>query len=334
MAKKALVTGGAGFIGINFVQYLLSEDYEVVVLDSFTYAANKEGLYSIGHPGLSVYVGDICDANRVRQVIANTKPDVVFHLAAESHVDRSIAGPQVFFQTNVFGTYTMVSICKELIENGTLCNEFKFVHVSTDEVFGSLDRDGYNAFDENSQINPSSPYSASKASSDHIVLSYCHTYGFPGVVTNCSNNYGPYQHPEKLVPASITKILNGEKVDIHGDGCNVRDWIYVDDHCKAIEAVYRSGRIGERYCIGGEEEKRNIEIVAEVVKRICGERCEALDYINFVTDRPGGDARYAIINRKITHHTGWRPTTNFEQGIDRTVAWYQRNSAQKGHIKQ
>lgn len=326
---KILITGGAGFIGSALVRHLINNsDHELLNLDKLTYAGVLESLSEVvGNPRYRFVQGDICDAALVAELIDEFQPDVIAHLAAESHVDRSIDGPGEFIQTNVVGTFTMLQQAlgywRQLDEQRQAT--FRFHHISTDEVFGSLGDDGY--FLESTPYDPRSPYSASKASSDHLVRAWGHTYGLPVLVTNCSNNYGPHHFPEKLIPLIIIRALGGEPLPVYGDGSNVRDWLYVEDHARALCAVFEGGTPGETYNIGGNAERRNIE----VVRAICAEldvrqpRADGLSYseqITFVTDRPGHDQRYAIDATKIRDELGWQPQMTFEQGIAATVAWY------------
>jgi dTDP-glucose 4,6-dehydratase len=323
-----LVTGGAGFIGANFVLDWVAETGEPVLnLDKLTYAGNLETLASLADDPRHVFVqGDICDRVLLDRLIAEHKPRAIVHFAAESHVDRSIHGPGEFVRTNVEGTFTLLEAARAywLGLTGEAKDGFRFLHVSTDEVYGSLAPDAP-AFTETHGYEPNSPYSASKAASDHLVRAWHHTYGLPVVTTNCSNNYGPYQFPEKLIPLMIVNALAGKSLPIYGDGMNVRDWLYVKDHCSAIRTVLAQGLPGETYNVGGWNEMPNIEIV----KVICGILDELrpgptsyLEQITYVKDRPGHDRRYAIDARKIERELGWRPAETFETGIRKTVQWY------------
>lgn len=329
---RILVTGGAGFIGSALVRRLIEHtDHEVLVFDKLTYAGNLNSLAPAqANDRYSFVQGDICDADAVAKALAAFKPDVVAHLAAESHVDRSIDGPGAFIQTNVVGTFVMLNqslaYWRGLDEAGRAA--FRFHHISTDEVFGSLGEDGF--FTETTAYDPRSPYSASKAGSDHLVRAWGHTYGLPVLVTNCSNNYGPYHFPEKLIPLIIIRALNGEPLPVYGDGSNVRDWLFVDDHARALQAVFERGAPGGTYNVGGNAERKNIE----VVRVICGildtlrpraDRKGYADQITYVTDRPGHDHRYAIDASKIRADLGWEPSVTFEQGIEQTVRWYLEN---------
>ena len=330
--KTLLVTGGAGFIGGNFVLDALAQGgWRIVNLDALTYAGNRDTLAAVeGRPDYVFEHADIGDAERVRGVLARHAPDAIVNFAAESHVDRSIDGPAAFVQTNVVGTLTLLECALAYWRAAPLERQdgFRFLHVSTDEVYGSLGPVG--RFREDSPYQPNSPYSASKAASDHLVRAFHHTYGLPVLTTNCSNNYGPFQFPEKLIPLMIQKALAGEPLPVYGDGRNVRDWLYVGDHCSAIRRVLEIGRVGEVYNVGGDAERENIH----VVKTICallderqpladGRKRESL--ISHVKDRPGHDRRYAIDASKIKRDLGWRPSESFESGIARTVDWYLAN---------
>jgi dTDP-glucose 4,6-dehydratase len=327
-----LVTGGAGFIGSAVVRLLLrSRDASVVVVDKLTYAGNMDSLAEVAsHPGFAFERVDICDSDAVARVLSQYRPSAVIHLAAESHVDRSIDGPGEFVRTNIVGTFSLLQeTLRHLRELPSAeADSFRFLHVSTDEVFGSLGSDGF--FTERTPYDPSSPYSASKAASDHLVRAWHRTFGLPCLLTNCSNNYGPYQFPEKLIPLMIQKGLSGEKLPVYGRGENVRDWLFVDDHAKAILAVLARGRIGETYLVSGRNELRNID----VVRRICALLDELAPdaavgsraaLIEFVTDRPGHDLRYAIDSSKLERELGWSPEESFETGLRKTVLWYVQN---------
>ncbi len=332
MSNKYIITGGAGFIGANFIHYLMEAepDSKLLNLDKLTYAGNPASLKAIEkHPHYSFIKGDICDHQLITQILQDFRPSAIFHFAAESHVDRSIEGPDSFIETNIMGTYTLLKHTKAYWEelSGQEKTDFRFLHVSTDEVYGSLGDDGY--FIEKTPYAPNSPYSASKAASDHLVRSWFHTYGFPVLTTNCSNNYGPYQFPEKLIPVIIFNALNGKPLPIYGDGSNIRDWLYVTDHCSAIHRVIQSGKTGETYNVGGHNEKTNLQ----VVKTICTLLDEIApkadssyqDQISFVTDRPGHDKRYAIDAGKIERELKWLPEESFESGMRKTVRWYLEN---------
>src|SRR5688572_8942396 len=327
-----LVTGGAGFIGSALVRLLLrGQDRRVVVIDKLTYAGNLDSLADVAsHPGFAFERVDICDSDAVGRVLTQYRPSAVIHLAAESHVDRSIDGPAEFVRTNIVGTFSMLQEALRYMRSLSTqeAPAFRFLHVSTDEVFGSLGSSGF--FSEVTPYDPSSPYSASKAASDHLARAWHRTYGLPCLLTNCSNNYGPYQFPEKLIPLMIQKGLSGQTLPVYGRGENVRDWLYVDDHAKAIVAVLERGRIGETYLVSGRNELRNIDVVARI--------CALLDelapdagigarsrLIEFVTDRPGHDQRYAIDASKIEKELGWQPEESFETGLRKTVGWYLEN---------
>src|SRR5438876_5939899 len=330
-----LVTGGAGFIGSNFVLSTIAETGETVVnLDKLTYAGNLRNLDSLREDRRHAFVhGDICDREIVRKLLSKHKPRAVVHFAAESHVDRSIAGPAAFVQTNVVGTFCLLEESRSFYESlaGTERERFRFLHVSTDEVYGSLGPTDP-AFTETNRHAPNSPYAASKAAADHLVRSYHHTYGLPTLTTNCSNNYGPYQFPEKLIPLVILNARSGKPLPVYGDGLNVRDWLYVEDHCEAVRTILHRGKTGQTYNIGGWNEKRNIEIV-ETICSILDETCKGdpvvphRDLITFVKDRPGHDRRYAMDARKIERELGWKPRETFESGIRKTLRWYLENDA-------
>jgi dTDP-glucose 4,6-dehydratase len=328
-----LVTGGAGFIGANFVVSTIAETGEELVnLDKLTYAGNLRNLDALRDDARHRFVqGDICERERVRNLLATHQPRAIVHFAAESHVDRSITGPTEFVQTNVVGTWALLEEARAYWEARGRDAGFRFLHVSTDEVYGSLGPHDP-AFTEETPYAPNSPYAASKAAADHMVRAYHHTYGLPTLTTNCSNNYGPRQFPEKLIPLCIRKALAGEPLPVYGDGRNVRDWLYVADHCDAVRLVLAKGRIGETYNIGGENERANID----VVRTLCAllDRLRPLDdgsyadLISYVTDRPGHDRRYAMNIAKIRRELGWRPRESFESGIEKTVRWYIDNMAQ------
>ena len=330
-----LVTGGAGFIGGNFVLDWLAESQEPVVnLDKLTYAGNMQTLDSVIQDARHIFIhGDIGDAALVAKVLHEHKPRAVLNFAAESHVDRSIHGPENFVQTNVVGTFRLLESVRGYWGNlsATEQEAFRFLHVSTDEVYGSLAPDDP-AFAETNPFQPNSPYSASKAASDHLVRAWHHTYGLPVLTTNCSNNYGPFHFPEKLIPLTIVNALADKALPIYGDGMQIRDWLYVKDHCSAIRAVLSKGRLGETYNVGGWNEKTNIEIVRSVCALLdeLSPRADSKPYadqIEFVRDRPGHDRRYAIDARKLANELGWRPSETFESGIRKTVQWYLDHSA-------
>jgi len=332
--KNVLITGGAGFIGSNYViQAVKNTANKIVVLDKLTYAGDLQNLSDVAEDANFSFVeGDICDKKLVEQLFETHRFDRVIHFAAESHVDNSISGPAEFIQTNIVGTFTLLQAAYQAWMTGP--NQFKsgaenrrFLHVSTDEVYGSLGKTGL--FTEQTAYAPNSPYSASKASSDFIVRSYFHTYGLPVVTTNCSNNYGPFQHKEKLIPTIIRKALAGETIPIYGDGQNIRDWLYVADHCTGIALALETGRIGETYNIGGENERTNLYIAQTICTLLDELQPKATSYgeqIGFVTDRPGHDFRYAIDATKIVGELGWKADEHFESGIRKTVAWYLNNS--------
>jgi len=333
MSDVVLVTGGAGFIGANFVlQWMRSETSPLVNLDRLTYAGNLMSLASVQADSRHIFVrGDICDRNLVRELLQQHEPCAVVHFAAESHVDRSILGPEEFVRTNVHGTFCLLEEARQYWKELSAAerDRFRFLHVSTDEVYGSLG-DNDPAFTESTPYAPNSPYAASKAAADHLVRAYFHTYHLPGITTNCSNNYGPYQFPEKLIPLVILNAIKGEALPIYGDGGNVRDWLFVDDHCAAIRAALRKGRPGETYNVGGRSERRNLDLV----RTICSVLDELLPesvnvphekLIQFVKDRPGHDRRYAIECSKAERELQWKPAETFESGIRKTIAWYLAN---------
>lgn len=328
---KFLVTGGAGFIGSAVVRYLVNNtQHEVLNFDKLTYAGNLKNVEEVSLSDRYHFIqGDICDRELVRKSIAEFKPDKIMHLAAESHVDRSISGPSEFIQTNIFGTYVLLEASLEYFNS--LCEEkkktFRFHHISTDEVYGELGETGL--FTEETPYDPSSPYSASKASSDHLVRAWGRTFKLPVVITNCSNNYGPYHYPEKLIPLTITNALQGKKLPVYGKGENIRDWLYVEDHARALYQVVMNGKVSETYNIGGESEKKNIDVVRTICKILDELRPNSPhvpheQLIEFVTDRAGHDFRYAIDCSKIQKELGWKPTVNFEEGIKQTVNWFLR----------
>lgn len=336
---RIFVTGGAGFIGSALVRHLIENtEHEVLNFDKLTYAGTLTSLAAISSsPRYRFKQGDVCDEEAVATAIEGFQPDVITHLAAESHVDRSIDGPGAFIHTNVVGTYTMLAVAFDYWRRleGDRAQQFRFHHISTDEVFGSLGATGF--FTETTPYDPRSPYSASKAGSDHLVSAWGHTFGLPVLITNCSNNYGPYHFPEKLIPLMIVKALAGEQLPIYGNGTNVRDWLYVEDHVRALQCVFENGIPGQTYNVGGSSERRNIDVVKTV--------CEILDrlrprddgksyreQITHVADRPGHDQRYAIDAGKISSELGWKPSESFESGIEKTVAWYLANRDWWGEI--
>lgn len=329
---RIVVTGGAGFIGSALTHHLVDNaGHDVVVLDAFTYAANPASLAGLSdRSNLRIVRHDIRELKTTIEILEDIRPEAIFHLAAESHVDRSITGAGPFIETNVFGTFALLegarSVWAKLDRRSA--EQFRFVHVSTDEVYGSLGPQG--AFVEDSPYAPSSPYSATKASADHLALAWHRTYGLPVMVANCTNNYGPRQFPEKLIPLTILNAIEGRELPVYGDGLNVRDWLHVDDHVRALESVQQRGRIGERYAIGARSEQRNIDVVNAI--------CDQLDLVvpgsvsrrslvRFVDDRPGHDRRYAIDPTKTETELGWRAEVSFEEGLKRTIAWYLENKA-------
>ncbi|MFC5709821.1 dTDP-glucose 4,6-dehydratase [Acinetobacter parvus] len=338
---RILLTGGAGFIGSAVVRHIIKNtDDEVLNLDKLTYAGNLESLNEIsGNPRYQFQQVDICDADKLADVFTMFKPDVVMHLAAESHVDRSIDGPTAFIQTNIVGTYTLLEAARQYWQGleESKKTHFRFHHISTDEVYGDLEGTT-DLFTETTSYAPSSPYSASKASSDHLVRAWQRTYGLPTIVTNCSNNYGPYHFPEKLIPLVILNALDGKPLPIYGKGDQIRDWLFVEDHARALYQVVTQGVVGETYNIGGHNEKQNIEVVKTICKildelkpQANGQTYESL--ITFVKDRPGHDLRYAIDATKIQNELGWTPTETFETGIRKTVEWYLNNQEWVAHIQ-
>ncbi len=329
--ETLIVTGGAGFIGGNFVYHLLKNNYKVINLDALTYAGHIETLAQIKDNKNHTFVeGRIGDSDLLASLFAEHKPTAIVNFAAESHVDRSIDGPAEFIETNVVETLSLLESARKSIKKYSvnMQQDFRFLHVSTDEVYGSLGETGL--FTEETPYAPNSPYAASKASSDHLVRSYLHTYGLPVLITNCSNNYGPYQFPEKLIPLIILNALEGKPLPVYGNGLNVRDWLYVEDHCSAIRTVLEKGRVGEKYNIGGNYEKTNIEIVKTICRLLDEVRPQASkepygNLITYVDDRPGHDLRYAIDGTKIRNELGWVPDETFETGIRKTLQWYLDN---------
>ncbi|MCB2114289.1 MAG: dTDP-glucose 4,6-dehydratase [Parvularculaceae bacterium] len=326
---KLFVTGGAGFIGSAVIRRALDHGHEAVNFDKLTYAANLDNLRGYDDKRAYAFVkGDICDADAVRRALGEHQPDAVMHLAAESHVDRSIDGPGAFIDTNIVGTFTLLQECRRYFESlaGEKKDGFRFHHVSTDEVYGSLGADGL--FTEETPYRPNSPYSASKASSDFLARAWRETFNFPVVVSNCSNNYGPFQFPEKLIPVVVIAALEGRKIPVYGKGENIRDWLYVDDHAEALFAVLERGTLGETYNIGGCNELRNIELVRMICKlmdEFAPKDRPHDELIEFVEDRPGHDLRYAIDATKISRELGWRPSVTVDEGMRRTVRWYLDN---------
>ena len=326
MTLRFLVTGGAGFIGSAVVRHLIADTpHEVCVLDALTYAGNRDNLDMVAaHPRYRFEQADICDAPAVLRVFETFAPDVIMHLAAESHVDRSIDGPAAFIKTNVLGTFVLLEAARGrwLKLDGEAKDRFRFHHVSTDEVFGSLGATDF--FLETSPYQPNSPYSASKAGSDHLVRAWHHTYKLPTISSNCSNNYGPYHFPEKLIPLVILNALEGKPIPVYGDGANVRDWLYVEDHARALVTIATKGLIGETYNVGGWNERSNLDVVhaiCDLVDEMTG-RCGSRRLLSFVTDRPGHDRRYAIDATKIKRELGWTPQESFDTGLRKTVRWY------------
>ena len=315
MEKTIVVTGGAGFIGSNFVYYMLNKypNYKIVCVDCLTYAGNLSTLKkALENPNFRFEKLNICDKEGIRKLFSEVKPDIVVNFAAESHVDRSIEGPEIFVDTNIKGTQTLMEVCREL-------NVPRYHQVSTDEVYGDLPLDRPDLFfTETTPIHASSPYSASKAGADLLVLAYCRTFKFPATISRCSNNYGPYHFPEKLIPLMIINALADKPLPVYGDGLNVRDWLYVEDHCKAIDLIIHNGKIGEVYNVGGHNEMANIDIVKLILKKL--DKPESL--ITFVEDRKGHDRRYAIDPTKISGELGWLPDTKFADGIEKTIDWY------------
>jgi dTDP-glucose 4,6-dehydratase len=326
---KILITGGAGFIGSAVVRRAIADGHQVVNLDKLTYSANLENVASVAkNPSYAFEQADICDEAAVRAIFARHKPDAVMHLAAESHNDRAIEGPLDFVRTNVMGTAVLLEAARAHWNAlpADRKDSFRFHHVSTDEVFGALGEDG--EFTESTPYDPNSPYSSSKAGADHLARAWARTYGMPVVLTNCSNNYGPFQFPEKLIPTVITRALEGKSIPVYGDGRQVRDWLHVDDHAEALLLVLQKGRLGETYCIGGDATKRNIEVIrmlCEHLDRMAPANTPHADKIAFVTDRPGHDFRYAIDASKLETELGWKPRMPLLEGLEDTVRWYVDN---------
>jgi dTDP-glucose 4,6-dehydratase len=334
MSLKILVTGGAGFIGSALVRHLIANSsHQILNVDALTYAGNLSSLNSVAASDRYTFAeSDVCDTDRIAALVSGFAPDIITHLAAESHVDRSIDGPSTFIQTNLVGTFSMLRVALDYWR--ALPPErqasFRFHHISTDEVFGALGNEGF--FTEETAYDPRSPYSASKAGSDHLVSAWHHTYGLPTLITNCSNNYGPHHFPEKLIPLVIIKCLAGEPLPVYGKGDNVRDWLYVDDHVRALQAVFEQGAVGESYMVGGRSERTNLAVVhtiCDTLDRI-QPRADGASYrtqITFVADRPGHDFRYAIDASKLERDLGWTPLESFESGMEKTIRWYLENRA-------
>ncbi|MDD5043071.1 MAG: dTDP-glucose 4,6-dehydratase [Patescibacteria group bacterium] len=320
---KILVTGGAGFIGSNFIHHIFKNhpDYKIINLDKLTYAGNLENLTAVEkNPNYEFVKGDIGDADLVNELVKDC--DAIVHFAAESHVDRSIIDSGEFVKTNVLGTQV-------LLEAARINSRKRFHHISTDEVFGSLELDSPKKFNEKTPYDPRSPYSASKAAADHLVRSYFHTHALPITISHCSNSYGPYQFPEKVIPLFVTNLIEGKKVPVYGDGLNVRDWIYVDDHNRGVDLILHQGKIGETYCLGGDSEKSGIEITKKILE-LMGYGEEMIEYVK---DRPGHDRRYAVDFSKIKNELGWEPRVDFETGLKETVEWYKTHESWWGNIK-
>ena len=335
--KHILVTGGAGFIGSNFIHFLIEEDphINVVNLDALTYAGNIENLDDLKEPGRHTFIrGDICDAALVKNILLEHKIDTIVHFAAESHVDRSILGPDLFVQTNIMGTFTLLEAARQIWSDGGSISgswreEVRFHHISTDEVYGSLET-GDPAFIETTPYAPNSPYAASKAASDHLVRAYGHTYGLPYSISNCSNNYGPFQFPEKMIPLMITNAIDGIDLPIYGDGGQVRDWLYVEDHCRAVWMILKNGNPGETYNIGGDNQPTNqtlVTLLCDILDDLLPRSIHAphRKLIKYVQDRPGHDRRYAMDISKINEHLGWSPKYRLIDGLNKTIEWYLAN---------
>ncbi len=329
---KIFVTGGSGFIGSNFIQYQIKQNNKIFNFDKLTYASSDESLISLKNNANYIFIkGDITNRNHLEESVKYYKPNIIVNFAAETHVDRSIDKPTDFIQTNVFGTYNLLQVSLNYFNSisSKEKDEFKLIHISTDEVFGSLDEEDF--FNEKTSYDPSSPYSASKASSDHFVRAWNKTYDLPTIITNCSNNYGPYQFPEKLIPLMIINALKKQKLPVYGSGSNVRDWLHVFDHCRAIDIVFKNGKIGSSYLIGGNCEKTNLDIVNMICdifdKKFKSNKFKHKDLIMFVEDRPGHDYRYAIDCSKIKNDLKWQPTISIDQGLESTIDWYINNES-------
>ncbi|MDM8565129.1 dTDP-glucose 4,6-dehydratase [Candidatus Halobeggiatoa sp. HSG11] len=326
---KLIITGGAGFIGSALIRYIINKtDTTIMNIDKLTYAGNLDSLISVvDNPQYNFAQIDICDGVALQKIFTEFQPDAVMHLAAESHVDRSIDGPAEFINTNIVGTYTLLEAARNYWQTLTDKSQFRFQHISTDEVYGSLGAEGL--FTETTPYQPNSPYSASKAASDHLVRAWFHTFKFPVLTTNCSNNYGPYQFPEKLIPLIILNALEGKPLPIYGKGENIRDWLYVDDHASALYTVLKQGKLGEVYNIGGNYEKTNLEVVTtlcEILDELVPSTAPYKSLITYVTDRPGHDLRYAIDSNKIKNELNWQPQETFATGLRKTVQWYLENN--------
>ena len=327
--KSILITGGAGFIGSNFVHHWCQNypEHKVIVLDALTYAGNRENLADLEERKNFKFIeGNICDRSLIDNLLKEEKITTVAHFAAESHVDRSILGPDAFIETNVIGTFTLLESFRHYWNEEKQPENYRFLHVSTDEVYGSLGADGL--FHETTPYDPSSPYSASKASADHLTLAWRETYGLPTLISNCSNNYGPYHFPEKLIPVIILNALDGRDLPIYGDGSNIRDWLFVDDHAKALFTILKTGRLGEKYNVGGRNERTNLQVVETICAILDKKRPKNRPYadqITYVRDRPGHDARYAIDATKLEDELKWKAEENFDTGIEKTVDWYLEN---------
>ncbi|MCI9868823.1 dTDP-glucose 4,6-dehydratase [Rhizobium skierniewicense] len=336
---RVLVTGGAGFIGSAVVRHLINDrHYDVLNIDKLTYAGTLTSLISVeDNPLYRFENADVCDKTAITQAISSFRPDRVMHLAAESHVDRSITGAKDFVETNVLGTFNMLECARaywQSLDSGAK-KTFRFLHISTDEVYGSLGEDGL--FTESTPYDPSSPYSATKAASDHLAKAWERTYGLPVVVSNCSNNYGPFHFPEKLIPLMIISTMEGKSLPVYGSGSNIRDWLFVEDHAKALDIIAERGRVGETYNVGGRNEQRNIDVVNRIcalMDEFCPERGPHSRLITYVQDRPGHDARYAIDATKLERELGWKAVENFDSGIEKTVKWYLENEWWWGPLRQ
>lgn len=338
LPMRLLITGGAGFIGSALVRHLVSEGIEVINLDKLSYAGNLESLATVeSNPHYCFEKADICDRQALARIFDQYTPEAVIHLAAESHVDRSIDGPEAFIQTNVIGTYYLLDAALTYWQglNASDREKFRFLHVSTDEVYGSLGDTGL--FTEDSPYRPNSPYSASKAASDHLARAWFHTYGLPVLTSNCSNNYGPYQFPEKLIPLIILNALESKPLPVYGTGENIRDWLYVDDHARALHQILLRGQPGETYNVGGHNEKSNIQVVRSLCRALDEKRPDSAPHerlVTFVPERPGHDQRYAIDPTKVDHEIGWRPEETFESGLSKTIDWYLENLEWCRHVQE